>query len=84
MFFNQLSCKTMKFKWSNSLEIEFCFFESQIWHAWLELHKNWMFIMEDKNANFILYYVKFFWMAELDFCIIASGYSTVEWAGWNC
>jgi len=29
--------------------MEFLFFEIQIWYAWLELHKNWMLIMQDKK-----------------------------------
>jgi len=45
MIFNQLSYKTMNSKWNNSLKVEFCFFEIQIWYVWLELHKNWMFII---------------------------------------
>jgi len=35
--------------------MEFCFFEIEIWYAWLELGKKWVLIMQDKKCQFYLY-----------------------------
>jgi len=58
MFFNELSCKTMSFKWNNLLVMEFYFFETQIWYAWPKLLKNWILIMQDKKMSIILYIIQ--------------------------
>jgi len=51
MFFHILSCKTMKIKQKTSTEIEFRFFEIEIWFAWLGLHKIGMLIVKIKKCQ---------------------------------
>jgi hypothetical protein len=45
MIFDQLSSKTLNIKWNNSPKMEFLFFETEIWYAWLALCKNWNIIL---------------------------------------
>jgi len=48
-------CETMKIDFKNSPEMEFSFFEVEIWCAWLKMDKNWVLIMQDKKLQFSFY-----------------------------
>jgi hypothetical protein len=49
MILDQLSCKTLNIKWNISPKMEFLFFETETWYAWLALHKNWNIILQDQK-----------------------------------
>jgi len=43
---------TTKIDFKNSPKMEYCFFETEIWYAWLGLDKNWVIIIQDKKTQF--------------------------------
>jgi len=49
--------KLQKNDFKNSPKMNLCFFETEIWYAWLALGKNWMTIIQDEQSQFysILY-----------------------------
>jgi hypothetical protein len=64
MIFDQLSCKSLNIKWKNSPKMEFLFFETEIWYAWLALRKNWNLILLDQKYQLHFILCKDLWMIQ--------------------